>query len=291
MAISLTYSSVTDSQVKLTLSGLDDTHAYERDVYWAVLYSGGQQDAWTTLPAYSSGGYKYITGLPANTECQGYAEIWNADRTTMFWNGTTSTFYTEMEQLDAPAYVSHSNDHDSVYVDCTSVSGADTYHFLIKVYGEASYEQTINRGSSNVTFDNLSSDTHYAVYCYVSGTGYEDSLVVMLVDFYTDPAPVEPWAWWSTVASGYPFSISPAEWQAFLDRINAIRVHNGLSNYTFGNFNGDNPTSGDNFKALYYNEAVLAINGLGYSYAQVSSGDDVIAERFNSLKNAINAKI
>lgn len=52
----------------------------------------------------------------------------------------------------------------------------------------------------------------------------------------------------------------------------------------------DTPTTGDPFKALYYSEAVLAINGLGYSYATKSAGDDVIVERFNSLKNAINAK-
>jgi hypothetical protein len=273
----LVYGNVTTTSFDVFLESLDTTHPNYYSIQWYKdgTYVGKDE------PVVSSSEW-HFSGLSPDTCYTIRAEIWDAE-THEFLDYEFKSFCTEAQTLATPTLDTSATvkTTSSIEVTVNPVTGADYYH--ARIDGGAWVTQT----SRTFTFSGLDSFTQYYIEIYVSGSGYDDSSIA---GYYATTI-LESWNWWSTVSSGSSFNIGVAEWAAFLDKINEIRVYNGYANYTFGNFNGDSPSSGDPFKALYYNEAVLAINELGYSYLTKSPGDEVSAERFISLKDAINAKI
>jgi hypothetical protein len=73
------------------------------------------------------------------------------------------------------------------------------------------------------------------------------------------------------------------EWNNFCTRINEFRAYKGLSNYSFTTVSSDN-----NCTPTIINQAVNAINEIGFSISSVSTGS-IPASVFINMRNALNS--
>jgi len=103
-----------------------------------------------------------------------------------------------------------------------------------------------------------------------------------------------PWAWLYPKTSGQGFNITRAEWIAFCNKINEVRVAKGLGSYSFATsityVDKDKP-----FYAWIFLQAATAIKDLNIGVANevlgIKSGDNISAWYFENLKNALNNAI
>jgi hypothetical protein len=92
---------------------------------------------------------------------------------------------------------------------------------------------------------------------------------------------------YNTIMSGntiYAYIIPATEWNNFTNRINQFRTYKGLSNYSFTSVSSDN-----NFTHTIINQAVTAINAMGFSISSLSSGVDVPASVFIQMRDSLNS--
>lgn len=87
----------------------------------------------------------------------------------------------------------------------------------------------------------------------------------------------------SSTSTGYP--ITAVSWNSFTSRINEFRTYKSLSSYSFTTV-----SSGTSFSATYINQAITAINAMGFSQSAVTSGTTTIsASIFQTMKNNLNS--
>ena len=105
------------------------------------------------------------------------------------------------------------------------------------------------------------------------------------------------WAWEYTIASGQPFYtqsgssvfiMRASHWNDFTARINEFRIYKlGAGNvYSFTTaLTSHSPTQIKNC----INQAITAINAMGFSQSQITSGGDVAASTFTTMRNNLNS--
>ena len=187
------------------------------------------------------------------------------------------------------------------------VSGLDTnfaynrrFEWFAGNIGKGTSYTSPGASSVSKTISGLSSGTRYAIIVDI----YNDDLNTYLTTLYeyvtTDAPDIEPWEWW-TSKTGLDLRPSPDEWLAFCNKINEIRIANGLSAYTFTTsstyIGKDKP-----FYAWMWLQAANAINEISGQVAsdcltvksqRVSMGNDSIIYPwyFENLKTALNNAI
>lgn len=184
--------------------------------------------------------------------------------------------------LDTNATVKTGN---SITITINPVTGADTYYARI---GGGTAQTSSGR---TFTFYDLTPNTQYYIEIKVGGSGYRDS---NWAGYYATTLLGELWEWHYPKTSGSGFNVTPAEWLAFCNKINEVRVAKGLSAYSFTTsatyIDKDKP-----FYAWIFLEAVNAINDIGSEISTellgIKSGDDIYAWYFDNLKNALNSAI
>lgn len=110
----------------------------------------------------------------------------------------------------------------------------------------------------------------------------------------TQPIDIKLWEWQNLKTSGAGFNVTRAEWIAFCNKINEVRIAKGLSAYSFTTstnyIDKDKP-----FYAWIFLQAANAINDLGTGVAtevlNVKSGDVIYSWYFENLKTALNNAI
>lgn len=96
------------------------------------------------------------------------------------------------------------------------------------------------------------------------------------------------WSWQSNVASGATISLSAAEFNAFLGRINDFRVYLGLPQYGAFQY----AQSGGLITAAIVAQTIYAINAMNPPVSAPSvpaQGDTITASFFNGLAAALNS--
>lgn len=175
---------------------------------------------------------------------------------------------------------------NSIKVTISTQSNVNKHYFRIN------NGTIINNGVvANYMFTNLSPNTQYLIEIKVGGTGYEDS---DWVGYYATTLEAVLWEWHYAKTSGIGFNVTPAEWLAFCNKINEVRVAKGLSAYSFTTsstyIGKDKP-----FYAWIWLQAANAINDLGTGVASaclsVNSGDIIYPWYFDNLKTALNNAI
>lgn len=167
-------------------------------------------------------------------------------------------------------------------------------------------------------------DNNYAGYCSINGTYFASNNVpvsslttgahtISLMEhslsgachytedrtFYYTMARPSNWSWSYSIYSGgpmyqttkindttyYGYVMTANEWNNFLSRINQFRSYKGLSNYTgFSSI-----VSGSSCTAAVINQAVSAINAMGFSIAQMADKQDVPASVFINMRDSLNS--
>lgn len=123
---------------------------------------------------------------------------------------------------------------------------------------------------------------------YTDGWGQPQSVAVPQNPVYqtTSPPPRPAGYWWTySKTSGAAGILTAAEWNGLLDNINAVRSYRGYIDYSF-----TRAVQGNTFTAAMYNQAVDAIQTMGYggNLATVSQGSLLYAYQLNDLITAIN---
>ena len=266
-----------DDWLKAQLDGIPTDYDY----YEARFYIDGVYDGRKSIPAGGTSTYWYYEGLSPSTTYQLTVKLVDEFDTSYIEfedtiYGTTDPAPTptlSTPTLDTSATVKTTS---SIEVTVNPVTGADYYY--ARIDGGAWVQQT----TRTFTFSGLNSFTQYYIEIYVSGSGYNDSAISA---YYATTF----WGWWHPVASGETFQIEASEWLAFQDAINEIRLKNGLGTYSFTT-SSTYVATGKDFQAFLMNQAINAINDLGFSVSTVSSGGTVYASLFNTLKDNLNSK-
>lgn len=106
------------------------------------------------------------------------------------------------------------------------------------------------------------------------------------------------WAWDTPIAQGlalkntvivtanhiYVYPLTAVEWNAFLNTINSFRLYKGLATATFITVN-----AGEDFFYYHINNAVTAINQMGFALPSASAGQTITALVFTQLRDTINS--
>lgn len=132
----------------------------------------------------------------------------------------------------------------------------------------------------------LQPNTTYTAYGYVntpSGTYATGSYT-----FTTLPPPrPSNFSWTYSKTSGGDFNLLASEWNNLISKVNDFRQYKGLSSYSF-----TTASSGADFAAFYFNQAVTAISAMSpptSSPSSVSSGQDIYASYLNGLVDSLNS--
>ena len=146
-----------------------------------------------------------------------------------------------------------------------------------------------------ITYDIVAGQTYHLYFrCYsIDASG---SVTVYLVPPQTAGRPAL-FEWENEKVAGEPFNITASEWCALLDNINEVRVYLGYSEFGSGSAvtQFTYPSKGDDFLALHFNQALMAIAGAYgdnsgyYSKYSVQKGDPVEASLLNTIVDLLNA--
>lgn len=195
----------------------------------------------------------------------------------------------ETEYLFPTTYLD-SVGNNTAKISWTSIPGATRYYV---------YLNGVSQGyvtSTTFTFTNLTPLTTYGFYVEAyNGYVYSNTGLVLAQFTTTDKVRPNNWTWEYTIAAGQPFYsqsgssvfiMRASHWNEFTARINQFRVYKGLANYSFTTaLTSHTPTQIKNC----INQAITAINAMGFSQAQVSSGGDVAASTFITMRNNLNS--
>ena len=284
----LTISNITANSALASVTGLDSTVPYYINLLW---YLNNVYKGTTTTTGSSSS--KQFTGLSAGTGYRVYVEIWNGEEQKYLdylWKNfdTLSLPKLPAPTLDTTKTIKTGN---SISITINSVTGATTYYARINGGSQQS------KSTRTFTFAGLSPNTQYFIEIKVGGSGYSDS---DWAGYYATTLTSEPWEWW-TPKEVDNLKLSSEEWLAFCNKINEVRVANGLSAYSFTT----SPTYIDDdkvFPVWVFLQAVNAINEMGGVAPQLLTvksmnvspwGDDSVIYPwyFENLKSALNNAI
>ena len=179
---------------------------------------------------------------------------------------------------------------NSLSIAWNASSNATTYNLFLN----GSYHG-VTSGTA-YTFNDLKPSTLYVleVVAYNSSTGlYSERATITATTLSARPS---NWSWsyniysggsvYNTIKSGNMFIayIMPAaEWNNFTSRINEFREYKGLSSYSFTTVYAEG-----NCTSSIINQAVNAINAMGFSISTVSNGN-VPASVFIQMKDKLNS--
>jgi hypothetical protein len=146
------------------------------------------------------------------------------------------------------------------------------------------------------------SNTTYLVDAYISykdpNDPFDTKQQYFVGSIYVTTLSARPsnWSWSYSIYSGgsvyntqivggqiTAYLMSYSEWNNFTSRINQFRIYRGLSNYSFTTV-----SSGSNCTPGIINEAVTAINAMGFSIPTVGSGN-VPASVFIQMRDSLNS--
>lgn len=92
---------------------------------------------------------------------------------------------------------------------------------------------------------------------------------------------------YNTITSGniiIAYIMTAVEWNNFTARINEFRVYKGLSNYSFTLVSSDT-----NCTHTIINQAITAINAMGFSITSLSDGVNIPASVFTQMRDNLNS--
>jgi hypothetical protein len=219
----LSFSNIGTTSLTAKVSGLDTNFAYNRRFEW---FAGSVTKGYSYTSPGASSVSKSISGLSPGTKYAIIVDIYNDDLntylTTLYEYVTTNSIpKVPTPSLDTSKTIKTAN---SISVTTNLFSQADYYYFRIN--GGAIIDNGLNR---TYNFTGLSPNTEYYIQIKIGADGYEDS---DWVGYYATTLAAELWEWW-TPKDNEDSDISPDEWLAFCEKINEIRVANGLSEYSF----------------------------------------------------------
>jgi hypothetical protein len=278
----LTFSNITANSVRATLSGLDPNYPEYLRVVW---FRGGTQIG-IDEPVVTSSSIN-ITGLSPNTSYLIRAEIYDTETHEFLDYLQKSVTTLSLPKLPTPTLDTTQTvkTGNSISVTINPVTGATTYYARINGGNQQS------SSGRTFTFSGLQPNTQYFIEIKAGGTGYEDS---NWAGYYATTLSAELWEWHTPKTTGAGFNVTRAEWIAFCEKINEVRVAKGLSAYSFTTsttyIDKDKP-----FYAWIWLEAANAINQINGQVASaclnVNSGDNIYAWYFDNLKTALNNAI
>ena len=159
-------------------------------------------------------------------------------------------------------------------------------------YKGTSYIPAFVSSGGSFTATGLTPSTRYNIVADIYNS--QGLLVSLSGVATTESMNIEPWEWYTPKTKGTGFNITRTEWIAFCNKINAVRVANGLSNYSFSTSTAY-IDKGKPFYAWIFLQAVNAIDDLNTGVAteilNVKSGDLIYPWYFNNLKAALNNAI
>lgn len=179
--------------------------------------------------------------------------------------------------------------HDTVTISVSGLVSGDVVRVFIRLADDTTdttkdWSGTYT-GSNLMQFTGLEPDTEYAINVNINASGWI-GLQTFTTEAVTGSRP-DDWEWYSTIEAGREIKITANEWNDFCDTINAFREYVGLSAYSFTTVE-----KGDEIKATYMRQAILAINGIdghGTLPASVYAGNNIKASFFTKLADALNA--
>lgn len=204
---------------------------------------------------------------------------------------------TDSDYTDAIPYPSFSvYDKDATIIILSISNNFDLDYY--DIYVDGTYHGYTDAGSSGSTLyiiDNLAPLTTYGIRLTGKWNGYfsvkSPTLYVATLD---SPRP-DNWNWEYTIASGQPFYnqvgdnvflMRAAHWNAFTARINEFRDYKSKLQYTFTTATTSTTEVGIR---NCINQAITVINTMGFSQPSISSGDNVAASVFLTMRNNLNS--
>lgn len=263
---------VTQTSISLTFGAVE--HA---DTYYTRRNGG----------AWQSGSYPgpfNFTGLADQTT---YSFEFYCTGTGYITSGTGSvSITTGLPKLSTPSIASQIVAQTSITINLTSIGGATTYYARIN---SGVWQSGANVGP--FIFTGLTFNTTYTIDFYCSGSGYTNSDIGSAS---IKTSSISDWTGFDYISSETTMTISGSTiyvmsanlWNGFTTRINEFRDYFGLPDYSFTTVYKDT-----NCSASIINEAINAINALGFSQSTVSSGTNISASIFLTMKNNLNSLI
>lgn len=278
----LTFSNITANSVRATLSGLDPNYPEYLRVVW---FRGGTQIG-IDEPVVTSSSIN-ITGLSPDTSYLIRAEIYDTETHEFLDYLQKSVTTLSLPKLPTPTLDTTQTvkTGNSISVTINPVTGATTYYARINGGNQQS------SSGRTFTFTGLAPNTQYFIEIACIGSFYSMS---DWAGYYATTLSAELWEWHTPKTTGAGFNVTRAEWIAFCEKINEVRVAKGLSAYSFTTsttyIDKDKP-----FYAWIWLEAANAINQINGQVASaclnVNSGDNIYAWYFDNLKTALNNAI
>lgn len=208
---------------------------------------------------------------------------------------TWSMIYNDDDYLLQVQWYDYS-DLENIYID-SSVN----YNYRI-LLSQLAGELYLNANMNNPSF--VSNKIYAGARFFLSGnipTGYNNIELsnIYISISYTEPTPVRPnnWSWSYSITSGgavydtiisgniiYAYIMTAIEWNNFCTRINEFRIYKGLLNYSFTTVASEN-----NCTHTIINQAISAINELGFTMSSLNSGVDIPASAFTQMRDNLNS--
>lgn len=180
------------------------------------------------------------------------------------------------------------------------ISGMSSNYSSIEIYlrnsaGTLLQTKTLT-GNGSTTFTGLSTGTTYkvdarSIYVYNGVTYYSTYSLQLTI---TTSSYAGDWEWEYTIASGYSlyqtigsigYLMRAAHWNDFTAKVNSYRLYKGLGTYTF---NTATTLTTEIGIRNCINQAITALNATGFSQPLISTGNNVAASIFITLKNNVN---
>ena len=255
------------------------------DYYAFELYKGSSLVEW----GQTTKGYVTFDGLVPDTLYKVY--VYSVIGSSESAAGTDSAYTAGVPYPSFSVY-----DKDATIIILSISNGFDLDYYDIYVDGTYhGYTDAGSSGSELYTIDNLSPLTTYGIRIVGEWNGYfsvkSPTLYVTTLD---SPRP-DNWVWEYTIASGQPFYnqvgdivflMRAAHWNAFTARINEFRDYASRTQYTFTTATTSTTEVGIR---NCINQAITAINAMGFSQPSVSSGGNVAASVFLTMRNNLNS--
>ena len=181
--------------------------------------------------------------------------------------------------------------HNTISVRSNSVANAVYYQIELWNNAKTTRIDYTNSTSRTAYFSGLTAGTTYQIRVKVTASGYTDS---DWSSWYAATTTIAAgWNWQHSTLPGDDIALTRAEWLAFQNKINEIRVGRGYSSYTFTTSTSE-ISSGKPIKASHFNEAISAINTMLSSANDMSAriaGDDITSAFMIELKDKLNSCI
>lgn len=213
----------------------------------------------------------------------------------------TSTATTQIQNVPPPAPTAapsiNNITYNSITVKITQIPTSTSHKVYYKISGASAWQNvSLSANTNTITIDNLKSSTTYN-FTYSAVNNYGESAKSPQSNATTAPIPLELWAWSFSTSAGSDFNLSSSEWISFVDRINAVRVAKGLSEYSFTK-NSTYLGSGKPFYAWIFAQATTALDDMNCGVSSqlkdvnyIASGKNIYGWYFTNLAAALNNAI